>query len=60
MVSVPTLADEEVAEIADLFPELSDQELRRFITALDVSIEQVLDHYFGLSAEQKQLYSVKL
>lgn len=53
------LADKEVAEIAELFPELADQELRRFITALDCTIDQVLDTYFGLNAEQKQLYSVK-
>ena len=45
------LSNEEVAEIRELFPELSDKELQRFITALDTSIDICLDSYFGLSGE---------
>lgn len=47
-----SLPDEQVAEIRVLFPELSDSELGRFISALDTSIDQVLDGYFRLDEEE--------
>ena len=40
------ISPEERKEIKELFPELSDQELERLITALDASIDKVLDNYF--------------
>lgn len=58
-VRVSTLPDEEIAEIRELFPELPDKELFSFISALDCTIDKVLDSYFGFNEEQKLLYANK-
>lgn len=41
-------SEEELAEIRELFPELSDKELARFIIGLDCTIDKVLDPFFNL------------
>ncbi len=44
-----TLSREELAEVEELFPDLSEEGLVRLVTALDTSIDIVLDNYFGLN-----------
>lgn len=43
---------EELNEIRELFPELSLTDLKRLLFAMDLSIDQVLDHYFGQVAKK--------
>lgn len=46
-----SIQNEEIEEIKILFPELTDIELNKFISALDCTINKVLDSYFGLGTE---------
>lgn len=52
------ISEEELGEIRELFPELSSNDLARFVVALDTSIDQILDHYFGVDIEKSKLYPV--